>query len=32
LDTRHRKIDTCNIGHKTKNDRHEQHWAQDTNR
>ena len=27
---RHRKIDTGNIGHKTKKDRHGQHWAQDT--
>jgi hypothetical protein len=30
LDTRHRKIDTDNIGHKTHKDRYEQHWTQDT--
>jgi hypothetical protein len=32
LDIRHRKIDTCNIGHKTQNDRHGQHWTQETER
>jgi hypothetical protein len=30
LDTRHRKIDTGNIGHKTQNDSHVSHWVQDT--
>jgi hypothetical protein len=30
LDTRHRKIDTVNIGHKTQKDRHVSHWTQDT--
>ena len=30
FDTRHRKIDTGNIGHKTQKDKHGQHWAQDT--
>jgi hypothetical protein len=32
LDTRHRKIDTGNIGHRTQNDRHGYHWTQDTYR
>jgi hypothetical protein len=32
LDTRHRKIDTSNIGHKTQKDRYGQHWAHDTER
>jgi hypothetical protein len=32
LDTRHRKIDTGNIGHKTQKDRHVFHWTQDTER
>ena len=32
MDTRHRKIDTGNIGHKTQNDRHGQHRAQATKR
>ena len=32
LDTRHRKIDMGNIGHKTQKDKHGQHWAQDTER
>jgi hypothetical protein len=32
LDTRHRKIDTGNIGHKTQKDRHVYHWAQYTER
>jgi hypothetical protein len=30
LDTRHRKIDTGNIGHKTQKDRHGYHWIHDT--
>ena len=30
MNTRHRKIDTGNIGHKTQKDRHGQHWAQGT--
>jgi hypothetical protein len=32
LGTRHRKIDTGNIGHKTQKDTHWQHWAQETER
>jgi hypothetical protein len=32
LDTRHRKIDTFNIEHKTQKDRYGQHWTQDTER
>ena len=32
MDTRHRKIDTCNIGHKTQEDRHVLHWKQDIER
>jgi hypothetical protein len=32
LGTRHRKIDTGNIAHKTQKDRHGQHWTQDTER
>jgi hypothetical protein len=32
LDTRHIKIDRCNIGHKTQKDRQGQHWKQDTKR
>ena len=32
MDTRHRKIDTGNIEHKTQKDRHGQHWTQDTER
>jgi hypothetical protein len=32
LGTRHRKIDTGNIGYKTQNDRHVKHWTQDTER
>ena len=32
MDRRQRKIDTCNIGHKTQKDRHGQHWTQDTER
>jgi hypothetical protein len=32
FDTRHRKIDTGNIGHKTQKDRHGKHWTQDTER
>ena len=32
MDTRHRKIDTGIIGHKTQKYRHVQHWAQDTER
>jgi hypothetical protein len=28
LDTRYRKIETGNIGHKTQKDRHGYHWAQ----
>jgi hypothetical protein len=32
LDTRHRKIDICNIEHKTEKDRYGQHWTQDTER
>jgi hypothetical protein len=27
LDTRHRKIDTGNIGHETQKDRHGKHWT-----
>ena len=30
--TRHRKIDTSSIGHKTQKDRHGKHWTQDTER
>jgi hypothetical protein len=30
LDTRHRTIDTGNIGHKTQKDRHGKHWTEDT--
>jgi hypothetical protein len=32
LNTRHIKIDTGNIEHKTQKDRHGYHWAQDTER
>ena len=32
MDTRHRKIDTGNIGHKTQTDRHGKQWVQDTER
>jgi hypothetical protein len=32
LDTRHRKIDTGNIGHKTQKDKHRKHWTQDIER
>ena len=32
MDTRHRKIDTGNIGYKTQKDIHGQHWTQDTER
>ena len=32
MGTRHRKIDPGNIGHKTQNDRHGQHWTEDTKR
>ena len=32
MNTRHTKIDTGNIGHKTQKDRHGQHWTQDTER
>ena len=32
MDSRHRKIDTCNIGHKTQKDRHGQLLTQDTER
>jgi nitrogen fixation-related uncharacterized protein len=32
LDTRHRKIDTGNIGQKTQKDRNGQYWTQDTER
>jgi hypothetical protein len=32
LDTRHRKTDTGNIGHKIQKDRNGQHWTQDTER
>ena len=30
MGTGHRKIDTGNIGQKTKKDRHGEHWEQDT--
>jgi hypothetical protein len=32
FDTKHRKTNTGNIGHKTQKDRHGQHWTQDTER
>jgi hypothetical protein len=32
LETRHRKIDICNIEHKTEKDRYGQHWTQDKER
>jgi hypothetical protein len=32
LDTRHRKIDTSTIEHKTQKDRHVYHWTQNTER
>ena len=32
MDTRHRKKDTCNIGHKTQKYRYRKHWTQDTER
>ena len=32
MDTRHRKIDTGNIEHKTQKDKYGQHWRQDTER
>ena len=32
MDTRHRTIDTGNIGQKTKKDRNGKHWTQETER
>jgi hypothetical protein len=32
LDTRNRKIDTGNFGHKTQKDRYGHHWTQDIER
>ena len=32
MDTRNKKLDTGNIGHKTQKDRLGKHWTQDTER